>query len=587
VSNLGKIPAATVPVWEHRYPGRFQFELDDLKDAGIEPEIDKNALAQGILILEFNWPLDKTTVRLKATFPDTFPRNRPIVNLIADQSDYPERHCSPIDGNVCLLGRDSRQWEPRRLTLRRLLDEQLADALQNKGEEDPQGEPAEFWWNMYGKKDSYCLIDSAWNLEGVPFGTLKIHYTISDTTNPVIQGIVMSVLDENKQEIEKWTGPVPQNLASRSVKKATIPWVRVDGTFMPTGDLGQFKKLVLDNPQLQKHSPTQISSNTQARWFAVLYQSELTFGKMGDGWLFPFIHGSKKDFSQNHKGRQPTTTFIRTYRAGNSDIGARVPSVAGLRNKKIAVFGIGAIGAPLAVDLARNGAAKLHLTEYDVLEPGNSIRWPIGASSWGQDKLSALTSFIEREYPWTEIVPHSHCVGTVSGLGDQVVRDETIIGEILNDVDLVIDATTSFGVTMALHDYCQDRGLPQVVLFASPTVEGGVVARYGTQGGCPNCLEYAWKKQDIDKPPGMGDDTGLQQPPGCSEVTFTGASFDLQELSLQAARIVVDTLSDPDGAKDSVIQTLSFVNEEGQKSPPGWKTKPLPAYPECSCRKST
>jgi molybdopterin/thiamine biosynthesis adenylyltransferase len=54
-------------------------------------------------------------------------------------------------------------------------------------------------------------------------------------------------------------------------------------------------------------------------------------------------------------------------RDGESGLGHRVPAVAALRNAKVAVIGLGAIGSPIAIELARNGVGKLHVLDHDVV----------------------------------------------------------------------------------------------------------------------------------------------------------------------------------------------------------------------------
>ena len=216
-----------------------------------------------------------------------------------------------------------------------------------------------------------------------------------------------------------------------------------------------------------------------------------------------------------------------------------------------------------------------------MVEPGNSIRWPLGATTWGQDKAAALAAFIRREYPWAEAIPHDHNIGTFSDK-DYAEGDEELFATVLEGADLVIDAAAAYGVTTALSDECRERGLPLIALFAVPAVEGGVVARYEPNDGCPTCLEYAWHREQISKPPGLGDETALQQPAGCTELTFTGASYDLQELSLQAMRLVIDTLTGPDDDRKSTVLTLSLA-DAGKRCLPRWQVDPLPKDPECSC----
>jgi hypothetical protein len=125
--------------------------------------------------LSFEWPLDDKLIPLQAIYPDSYPFLRPHI-YVTNPAFFPKRHYSPIDGNLCLLGRDSRQWSSS-WTVPELLRNQLRDAFENAADEDPQGESAEVWWNNFGRPGSYCLIDSSWSLLSASSpGKLKLSY---------------------------------------------------------------------------------------------------------------------------------------------------------------------------------------------------------------------------------------------------------------------------------------------------------------------------------------------------------------------------------------------------------------------------
>ena len=211
------IPAESVPRWERRYRGRLRYELDALRAAGIAPDVDFDALKAGQLALTLDWPLDAGTVlRLRAVYPDAFPHIRPQVFLLSGLDPAPARHRSPMEGNLCLLGRDSRQWMPS-WTLFKLLAEQLEKAVRGGGEEDPQGEPAEYWWNGLNKSGSFCLVDSAWDLGGAREGMLLVRYVPDglkteerggETTRvPVLRAFVSEVRARDNTVLHRWDGP--------------------------------------------------------------------------------------------------------------------------------------------------------------------------------------------------------------------------------------------------------------------------------------------------------------------------------------------------------------------------------------------
>ena len=104
--------------------------------------------------------------------------------------------------------------------------------------------------------------------------------------------------------------------------------------------------------------------------------------------------------------------------------------------------------------------------------------------------------------------------------------------------------------------------------------------------GCPVCLEWAWEDgtSGITPPPGMFAEGELIQPPGCAERTFSGSFFDLQELSLQAMRIVAGFFAGGVPQSSSVVYTLAFEDQDGIRVP-AWRKNSLPPHSQCLCRK--
>ncbi|MER8370879.1 ThiF family adenylyltransferase [Mesorhizobium sp. M1378] len=182
--------------------------------------------------------------------------------------------------------------------------------------------------------------------------------------------------------------------------------------------------------------------------------------------------------------------IVPTLRAGATDIRYRVPSVDVLKGKVIAIFGMGAIGAPVAIELARNGCSQLTVIDHDIVEPGNSIRWPLGATAWGMRKTAALKQHVESEYPGVEVEAIHHAVGIATAAGGNG-GDHSVLPPIFRKADTVIDATASSGMSRLLADHCKSAGKPMVSFFGTLSLKGGVVAAYQPRSGCPNCREFA------------------------------------------------------------------------------------------------
>ena len=574
---------APVPAWECLFPGYMRWELDCLSGQARAVKVDSERLAQGILEVAFEWPLRGQWIPLRAHFQSTHPYVRPQVFLMTPPEQWPERHVAPDTGNICLLGRDSAQWQPE-WSLAELLDRQLEGALFGVGDEDPQGEPAEVWWNQVGQTQlnaSYCLFDSDWDLSGAMSGELELVVLFEPPAprgafpqGPRVRAYVRRVLDKAGATIAEWTEPFPAQLAHGRLIRA--PWHRLDNVLLPhPGHGSAIGKLRTEHFGKPGH-PETYPGDIQIRFFAFLYPIELDDTRKGDGWFIALEWGPRRAF-RLAPGNAPKGAVVPTLRAGRSDMGVRVPAVATFRGCKVLVIGTGALGAPIAIGLARNGVQRLTLVDFDTVEPGNSVRWPLGAPAWGKSKVFSLKEHIENQFPGCTVDARSHALG----IGGET-SDDQLLAEALKDAALVIDASASYSVSRLIWDRSQRVRVPMLQLGATPEVRGGSVVHYPVGGPCIVCLEYARSAGTVDEEPqGAGSDARVQ-PVGCAERTFVGADYDLQELSLQAVRQAVSVVAGV--LNTSVVDTLQLTGPDDCSSPPRWQRQDLPVHSGCSCQ---
>lgn len=573
------VPDELRPKWDRKI-GRLDWELDRLNAQGRNVEFNDAKLAEGTVQVDLEWPVRGQWVPVRATFPDTYPDTRPHVQLLTDPQTWPKRHISPLDGLLCLLGRDPRQWRPDD-GLAGLLMLQLETTLHGGGPEDPQGEPMEVWWNQIGLPDSYCLVDSDWDLSAATEGSFKVKLVAEAPRNraghtggalPAFRMVITEVRGGSGEALALWEAALPVEL--EAARSFTFKWARSETMLVPgptsTGDLSVLRRTRLG----VNISPTGVGHGLFVRGSAFVHPIELTEGVEGDGWLVVMEWGQSRDFRPTHRknARTPRSGNIPVYRAGVSDMGSRVPAFSGLAGKKVAIVGVGALGAPIAIEIARNGVAEVRLLDHDIVEPGNSVRWPLGAASWGQTKVKALHDHLRQHYPSCKVVPTQHMIG---GLG---VSDNSVLRELLNAADLVIDASASSTVNLILWRWCQKAWLPLIKVGATPEVRGGTVMAHAVGGPCPMCLAIARVAQKVETPAGEHDPLRVQ-PIGCGEATFLGAGFDLQELSLHTVRVAVDALRT--GLATSRVYTLNLRNAADEVIPPTWIAQAIDIQSGC------
>jgi len=574
-----------VQPWFELYPEVLDREIQAFADANIGAELDRDALALGVVRFRLRYPTKDGEVALEATYPDFFPFFRPEVSA-ADLNL--NRHQHPMGGNLCLLGRRTSNWFAGE-TLASVLKSQLphllaynetADLGALQAVEEAQGEPASAYYNGIAVPESYLLIDSSWKFDaGVVEGKFFAQCRVikrQDRPHLTVQGFVDRVLGNDNSVLASWSGPRPAHFDT----PFSGTWLRIDEPVL--GGIDEFKKKVGAAGWSKILKDPSGKPNAHLMLGAVVYPEEVLHNQVADGLVFFGF-----DVPRATKGglRTVQATFVSTARAGADDLAARVPATAALRDKRIAIFGVGAVGSAIAVELARTGARELRLIDADTMEPSTARRWEVGWTAFNRQKVMALKDRLNADYPWTEVTSIPVKIGAVSEAELGMERQGEALERMLTDIDLVIDATAEMGVNHFLSETCRVRDIPYMLASATPGAWGGTVAWFSRDTPCWMCMRHGmYESGDIPLPPADMGAGGEIQPPGCAEPTFSGAAFDLREVSLQAVRSASELMSGK-LTVDAVpqLQILRLRSDEGERVSPVWTTEPIPRRDGCWC----
>lgn len=264
----------------------------------------------------------------------------------------------------------------------------------------------------------------------------------------------------------------------------------------------------------------------------------------------------------------------------------RAPILKPLRAKNALLFGAGSLGSPVALHLARAGLGGLTVVDHDYLQVGNTIRWALGWQYAGQDKIEALTTHIQSNYPYTKIDGKKIFLGfpnfdVPSPSGP--VSDYEVLRERILAADVVIDAGANFRVSHFLSDLTHDLRKPYIWLTTTHGCAGGIVGRHVPNSGygCWNCHNLRLTDHSLPLPPEL-EGEGIQ-PGGCSQATFIGAGIDSEEIALMASRLAVSTLSQgTEGHMDFDWNVgVCEVYRNGRPIAPSWHTSSLEVHPDC------
>lgn len=277
--------------------------------------------------------------------------------------------------------------------------------------------------------------------------------------------------------------------------------------------------------------------------------------------------------------------FARAGRTNREDMRLRAPELAPLGTRTVACFGLGCIGAPSVLELARAGIGTLRILDHDVVDPGTTLRWPFGFGAAGRKKVEVIRDFIQRDYPYTQVVTSDRRIGGTRLIALPDGSDSELLQKMMGGVSLVYDATAEFGIQHLLSEWAAQATIPYLAVDATFGGWGGRVCRIapGRTEGCWFCYQQALCDGSIPSPPAKAN--GTIQPPGCGEPTFTGTGFDLSDVALAGVRMAVSTLcaNEPNAypRADWDVLIISFRDISGNLIPPKFDAYKLSRQPNC------
>lgn len=556
--------------WWERFPERLEYELEALRKASIQFDEPIRDDRTGVLSLEVRMEFRGEQLRFRVEFPPFFPYVR--FEIFAPELDL-AHHQHPFSKNLCLLARSTTNWDMDD-TVAGILTNQFPTLIQTVEEQDREAvagmevqQPEPFSEYYTYEKNSIVFVDSDWNITpSILRGSLQL---AMDSAAP-FRGSLIQIEDDQKNEIAgaKWFTDESRIIKGR--------WVRSDKEIRfasPEEILKVLKELDrrLDEPRWKTAFGKEIDV------IGVLYPEETAWRATGNGWLFVVRQlrpGNVKGFRNNFAF---DTFLVRAGRAGRSYLSARVPELAAVQEKRIVLIGCGALGGPIALECARSGAASLKLMDSDFVEPGNSVRWPLGFSAAGYFKAEALEKFIKDNYPSVEIGSWPLRFGAPFSLGGPQLAQ---YDDFFKGANLIIDCTAEVGLHYPLSEFARENKISYIAISATPGFWGGRIFRFipGITEGCWVCLCNSLEEGRIPKP--VGDPNGDIVPVGCAEPTFTGANYNALQISSFGVRFAVDALNQSPQFKFDLCN-VAFKCESGLDILPSWTHYKIERHPKC------
>lgn len=559
--------------WREHYPRRWQREQDELAATGWKWWVASDGRPSQVVI-ELEVPAEAGTLLLRAEYPDAYPYFVPQV--FAPHGTF-ARHQNPATNVLCLLGRHGEDWDVANDTLASLLREQFGKiaAVNRPGvppdevaqTEDHAGEPLSIF--VPCAPDSAILVPDVTPPPDSKGGTLTLARLPKQSgAENALRAVLRQVVDASGRLLAEFDLELPtadglvtghwMRLPGRPASEAVNPLFL---TKMALSELPRFSNAVRNG----RHGDVLV--------LGFVYEDEGSWRENRDDWLFVEVHlqVQKRPRKVDYK-----TNFVRADWAGKGAALQRAPFLAPLAEKRALIVGLGSLGSPVVMQLARAGVGHLDVLDSDHLQSGNSVRWALGLESVGLDKTLALAQRVQSEYPRVSVVPHRWRVGIDTGA-------MVALEQLVKEADLVVDAAASHPLSALLSDLCWALQRPYLWLTTTPGARSGAVGRVVRQGqGCWHCYVQAMTSGDIPTP--LAADERAVQPGGCGQPTFIGAALDSDEIALLASRLAVATLSQgaEEGYPDFEWQVAIGHLFQGKSSMvPSWTTHTIEPRVDC------
>jgi hypothetical protein len=569
--------------WTKELPERVEYERAEMLRRAPALKVDERALSSHGRLL-FNGPVDVdgTQVHVTVVYPDCFPYLRPEV--FAQGLQLP-RHQNPYSGNLCLLDRSSREWNPsdtgawliaERLPYLLRLLRKGGDALAQA--EAPQGEPVTSYFASEAGAAIFIPSEATRLQQETQSGTIEIACGAGEQFAPRLRGCLTRVAVKD-QGAKRSVAVADSQLAARFAgPRLSGVWRRLHGTPATRDAQGLMSLAAAEDSRLSSPRWQPISQGEIAL-VGLVVDEEVQQGTIEDAWLFVVRWRQRSG-----RGTPESVYVIRGERLTPQDLGARIPGLRGLPAKRVAQAGAGALGAPLALELARAQVGDLAILDHDAVEAGNIVRWPVGLSAVGHAKTDVLAGLVRQDYPYTTVKGYRQQIGVAAPPGAEGPGEAATLSAFLAGADVLIDATAEIGVGQLLAHLAEAAGLPFLTLWATEGAWGGAVASIPPGGeGCWQCLQLAIADGTLPAPP--FEPGGPIQPRGCATRTFTGTGYDALEIVTQALRVTRRVLLEP-ALPHSTLDVCALRDADGRElAVPQWVGHTIERHPGCvACR---
>lgn len=555
--------------WFDKQPALLQDELNRLEAIGAQYVIDKDQRKKGSLVIHVTYIIDDDELHMNCRYPSSYP----YFPFEIKCENFPEgRHLEPSEKTLCIFADKNNSWDIKNDSLADIIENQVREIyfihknpdVVSKIEDELEGYQVS--GQLKTEENSIIVTVNENPPEGVS-GQGEILINEIAKYNHAIQGCFNLAYDSDG----KVGFQDNSNYHTRFNKKLPIRWVKLDKGLKSTSAKQVLEQAVSVCPSLKSLS-YKAFGKIKVDVVAVCYPEETTRNVTDYNWIF-VVRRQWKDGCN----KRSSTNLIKSDHINPKYLLARTPNLIGLDNKKVAIIGLGALGSHVAWQLARAGIKKFNLLDKDYLQAGNLQRWLNALQLVGMDKSTVVANLLFSNYIDIEVKPYSFEVGSPYPLIDPTTKElktveDILANEVLEKVDIVIDCTAMLNVNQYLSNVCRQKNVDYVWCSATNGAWGGIVGRSPASYMRDVWLDFNMDYGNGDIPEISAEPSDFVQPKGCFHPTFTGTGFDLDTISIMAARMVISMLQTEKYGDFNFDVAVLEQFKDGRPIPTNWKT---------------
>ena len=204
-----------------------------------------------------------------------------------------------------------------------------------------------------------------------------------------------------------------------------------------------------------------------------------------------------------------------------------------LEKARVIMVGVGSLGSPVALQLAKSGIGELVLIDPDVLESANLGRHVLGTDDLAWPKAEALAEKLKRDLPTVKVTP-------IRGYLELVMLDKP---SLFADADLVIVTTADWSSEVALWAG-KSKGAPRNLIQAWSEPHSYIGhALLAPDGHFDGRSLFNHSGNFLDKYTEWPDGGGVIQLPACGQTFIPGGASGMANVAAMVAQLALRSLT--------------------------------------------